>query len=146
MGDELVFAGFGALLAAIGVALICLHVRSHRAHEQDTRISDKDRRFLNRQYTRRMQTSSLTVFLGGLIAIGGRVTIFQQSPWMATIYVCILLMLAVWLLLLGVGDAVASRIHAQRTSKNGPRKHTNLADALAEVRATYGLSDSDGTD
>lgn len=146
MGDELVFAGFGGALALIGVCLIFTHIRSHRAYEQDTEISDQDRRFLKRQYSRRMQTSSLTVFLGGLIAIGGSVTAFKQSPWMATIYVCILLMLAVWLMLLGVGDAIASRLHAQRQNHGGRPKHTNLADALAEVRATYGLTDSDTND
>lgn len=146
MGDELVFAGFGGALAIVGICLIYIHVRSHRSHEQDTEISDVDRRFLNRQYSRRMQTSSLAVFLGALISIGGSVTVFKQSPWMATIYVCILLMLSLWLMLLGVGDAIASRMHAQRQNRAGARKHTNLADALAEVRATYGIGDSDATD
>lgn len=141
MSDELIFAGFGGTLAAIGVGLIWSHVKARRAHQQDTRLSDLDRRFFESQYSRRMQTSGLTVALGGLIAVGSRIELLGKSPWIATIYIASLLLLAVWLMLLGIGDAVASRIHAQRRQRESGRTHSNLADALAEVRATYGLSD-----
>lgn len=146
MRDDLIFAGFGAALALIGVGLIYLHGKSRRRHQQDTDLSEQDRRFFERQYSRRMQTSALTVVLGGLIAVGGRVALLGKSPWIATGYVCALLLLSVWLMLLGIGDAVASRIHAQRQLRTGNRKHTNLTAALAEVRAAYGLPESGQSD
>lgn len=143
MRDDLIFAGFGAVLAVIGVGLIYLQVQARRRQLLDTELSEREQRFFTRQHSHRMQTSAFTVVLGGLIAVGGRVILLGKSPWIATGYICILLVLALWLMLLGIGDAIASRIHAQQQSRTGNRKHTNLADALAEVRSAYGLTDTD---
>lgn len=142
MRDDLIFASFGAGLAVIGGVLLYLQMQARQRQLLDTELSDREQRFLKRQHSHRMQTSAFTVVLGGLIAVGGRVILLGKSPWIATGYVCILLVLALWLMLLGVGDAVASRIHAQQ-SRSENRKHTNLAEALAEVRSAYGLADPD---
>lgn len=143
MKDDLIFAGFGAALAAIGIVLIVLQVKARRTQLLDTEQTEREQRFLTRQHSHRMQTSAFTVVMGALIAVGGRVMALGKSPWIATTYVCVLLVLAVWLMLLGVGDAVATRIHAQSKGRSHKRKHTNLADALAEVRSAYGLPEAD---
>ena len=146
MRDDLIFAGFGAALALIGVILIALQVKARRRQLEDTELDERERRFLTRQHSHRMQTSAFTVVLGGLIAVGNRVVLLGKSPWIATGYICILLVLALWLMLLGIGDAVASRIHAQQNGQSNNRKHTNLAEALAEVRSAYGLTEPDSSD
>lgn len=146
MRDDLIFAGFGAALALIGIGLIYLQVKARRRQLEDTELNEREHRFFARQHSHRMQTSAFTVVLGGLIAVGGRVILLGKSPWIATGYVCLLLVLALWLMLLGIGDAVASRIHAQQKVRPSTRKHTNLAEALAEVRSAYGLTEREPPD
>lgn len=146
MRDDLIFASFGAALALIGMILIVLQVKARRIQLEDTELDEKEQRFLTRQHSHRMQTSAFTVVLGGLIAVGNRVILLGKSPWIPTGYICTLLVLALWLMLLGIGDAVATRIHAQQNGRSSHRKHTNLAEALAEVRSAYGLTDPESSD
>ena len=73
MKDDLIFAGFGAALAAIGIVLIVLQVKARRTQLLDTEQTEREQRFLTRQHSHRMQTSAFTVVMGALIAVGGRV-------------------------------------------------------------------------
>jgi hypothetical protein len=139
MPNATTYLGFGSIVAALGIALVCFHVRAHRRHKTDADLSESDQRFFARQYARRMQTSALTVTLGALIGLCGYLRIFEESPIFATCYVIGLLMLALWLILLAVSDAIASRVYAGQVERRHKRVCKTLQQALAEVRQAHGL-------
>lgn len=136
------YLAFGALVATIGIALICFHVRSHRIHLADDQLCDADRRFYQHQYFRRLQTSALAVTLGALIGLCGYLRAFEESPIFATIYVIGLLLLALWLVLLALSDAMASRVYASQVRRRNHTPQKSLKETLAEVRQAHGLDPS----
>lgn len=138
------YLSFGSIVAAIGIGLVCLHVRSHRRHQTDDDLAESDHRFFDQQYSRRMQTSALTITLGALISLCGYLRIFDRSPVFATLYVVALLGLAMWLILLALSDGLATRIYAAKLNRRNRQVRKSLQQALAEVREAHGL-DTDGT-
>ncbi|MEZ6131525.1 MAG: hypothetical protein R3C59_22885 [Planctomycetaceae bacterium] len=133
------YLGFGSLVAAVGIALVCFHVRQHRTHQRNQYLDDSDRRFFEHQYVRRMQTSALTVTLGSLIGLCGYLKVFEDSPLFATVYVVGLLLLSLWLILLAFTDAIATRVYASRIDRHNRSTRKTLQQALAEVREAHGL-------
>ena len=127
------------MVAAVGIALVCFHVRAHRKHQTDDELSEADQRFFDQQYARRMQTSALTVTLGALISFCGYLKVFENSPVFATLYVVGLLFLALWLILLAISDAVASRVYASKLDRRNRKIRKSLQEALTEVRQAHGL-------
>lgn len=77
--------------------------------------------FLVRRYRRRYQASLLIVLLGILIVCTDVLPLLTSSSFTAVIYVTITLLLAVWLLLLGMIDAAASirQVRVSRTGDDG---------------------------
>jgi hypothetical protein len=139
MPNPTTYLGFGSIVAAMGIALVCFHVRAHRRHRIDNDLSESDRRFFAHQYARRMQTSALTVTLGALIGLCGYLRVFEESPVFATCYVIGMLMLALWLILLAISDAIASRVYAGKVERRHKRVCKTLQQALSEVRQAHGL-------
>jgi hypothetical protein len=139
MPNPTIYLGFGAIVAAAGIALVCFHVRAHRRHQMDDELSEADHRFFDHQYARRMQTSALTVTLGALIGLCGYLRVFEESPIFATCYVIGLLLLALWLILLALSDAVATRVYAGKLERRHKQVCKTLQQALAEVRQAHGL-------
>lgn len=130
---------FGAIISAFGIALICFHVRAHRRHLSDKQHTEADMRFYQHQYFRRLQTSTLAVTLGALVGLCGYLKTFEESPVFATVYVIGLLLLAMWLVLLALSDALASRVYASQLSRRNQTMQKSLQETLAEVRQAHGL-------
>lgn len=133
------YLAFGATISAIGIALICFHVRAQRQHLANKELSDTDMRFYQHQYFRRLQTSALAVTLGALIGLCGYLKAFEESPVFATAYVIGLLLLAMWLVLLALSDALASRVYASQLHRRNHKMQKSLKETLAEVREAHGL-------
>ena len=133
------YLSFGSLVAAVGIALVCFHVKAHRRHQTDDELTESDHRFYDQQYSRRMQTSALTITLGALISLCGYIRVFDRSPVFATMYVIALLGLSMWLILLALSDGLATRIYAAKLDRQNRRVRKSLQQALAEVREAHGL-------
>ena len=133
------YLGFGAVISAVGIILVIVHVRSHRQHRKDSALTDADRKFYDRQYSRRLQTSGLLVTLGALIGGCGYVKALETSPVFATIYVIGLLLLTMWLVLLAMSDVLATRIYISQLNRRSHNMQKSLEDALGEVREAHGL-------
>ena len=130
---------FGSMVSAVGIALVLLHVRSYRKQMADNELSEPDLSFFQHQYSRRMQTSALTVTLGALIGLCGYLKVFEDSPIFTTCYVIGLLLLSLWLILLALGDAMATRVYSSRLNRRHREVCKTLQEALAEVREAHGL-------
>ncbi|MEQ9407906.1 MAG: hypothetical protein RIK87_09260 [Fuerstiella sp.] len=131
---------FGSAVAAVGIALVLFHVRAHRRHLADDELCDADHQFFEHQYARRMQTSALAITLGALIGLWGYLLrVFERSPIFATCYVIGLLVLTLWLILLAISDAIATRIYAGKMDRRHRQARQSLQQALDEVRQAHGL-------
>ena len=129
---------FGAMVSSIGIALIYFHVRAHRQHPADKDLTEIDIRFYQHQYVRRLQTSALAVTLGALIGLCGYLEAFEESPVFATVYVIGLLLLSLWLVLMAISDALASRVYANQLNRRNHKMQKSLEETLAEVRQAHG--------
>lgn len=139
MPEATTYLWFGSMISAVGIGLVMLHIRSHRQHRADEDLNASDLRFYEQQYSRRMQTSALLITLGALIGLCGYLKVFEDSPVFATCYVIGLLLLALWLILLALSDAVATRVYSSRLDRRNRDMQKSLQDALAEVRKAHGL-------
>ena len=126
---------FGSIVSTAGFAMIVLHVMQRRNHLGDETLSESDRRFYGHQYSRRMQTSALTVTLGALIGLCGYIPALEKSPVFATCYVLGLLLLSLWLILLAMSDAVASRVYSSRVNRRQRKLRESLQEAMMEIKS-----------
>ncbi len=131
---------FGSLVSSAGLAMIFWHVVQHRRYLEDDSLSSRDQRFYDQQYRRRMQTSALTVTLGALIGLLGYIPALEASPVFATVYVMGLLLLSLWLILLALSDALASRVHSKRVFRRQKQLRDSLQEALMELRSANDVS------
>lgn len=134
MTSDYLFVGMGAIVWLFGIAMVAWHVRQRRRTIADPGLSPDDQRFLDAQYRRRMQTGALTVTIGALIALCDYLPQLRTSPGFAAGYVVTLLILSMWLVLLALGDAMASRIHMGRSMRRNRQTRHALQTAIEELR------------
>lgn len=135
MATSYLFIGVGAFVWFFGIAMVTWHVWRRRRFLNDLDVSPTELKFLEQQYRRRMQTSALTITLGALISMCDYLPQFRTSPGFAAAYVMGLLLLSMWLVLLALGDAVASRVHMSQTLRKNRQTRQALQEAINELRA-----------
>lgn len=134
MVTDYMFIGVGALVWFFGIGMISSHVYRRRLYLNDAEIHPTELKFLEQQYRRRMQTSALTITLGALISMCDYLPQFKTSPGFAAAYVVGLLLILMWLVLLALGDAVASRVHVSQSLRKNRLTRQALQAAIDEVR------------
>ncbi|MDA1231180.1 MAG: hypothetical protein O2856_10435 [Planctomycetota bacterium] len=135
MATDYMFIGVGALVWFFGIAMISWHVYRRRRYLSDAGILPTELKFLEQQYRRRMKTSALTITLGALISMCDYLPQVKTSPRFAAAYVMGLLLLSMWLVLLALGDAVASRVHLSQSLRKNRNTRQELQEAINELRA-----------
>jgi hypothetical protein len=133
MTDSL-FVAVGALVWLFGIAMVLWHVRQRRINLSDASLSPHEIRFQEQRYRRRMQTSALTITLGALIALCDYLAWMKASPAFFAGYVIVLLFLTIWLILLAMGDAMASRVHLGQSLRRNRNSRLALQQAIDELR------------
>lgn len=134
------YLSFGSLVSCVGLGMIVWHVLQHRWHQDDESLAPTDLNFYEQQYRRRMQTSALAVTLGALIGLLGYIPAMDTSPIFATCYVMGLLLLSLWLILLALSDALASRMHSNKVQRRQRQLRDSLQEAMAEVKSANDVS------
>ena len=140
MGTTYVFIGVGAFVWLFGIAMVTWHVRHRRKAQSDPELPPEELKFAEQQYRRRMQTSALTITLGALIAMCDYLPQFRSSPGFAAGYVATLLLLSMWLVLLALGDAFASRVHMRHSLRKNLETRHALQEAIDELRRQQAMS------
>ncbi len=133
MATDYMFIGVGAVVWFFGIAMVSWHVYRKRRFLSDANISPGEFKFLEQQYRRRMQTSALTITLGALISMFDYLPQFKTSPGFAAAYVMALLLLSMWLVLLALGDAVASRVHMSQSLRKNRQTRQALQQSINEL-------------
>lgn len=124
--------------AAVGISVFAcgclLWSWQKRQQTNSANESDVDRPFRQQQKLRRTQTAAVMASLGLLILLSDFLPLVTRSASAAAWYILAMLFLAVWLLLLGLGDALASRIHLGRSLRRDRQTRNSLQETLAEYR------------
>ena len=115
------------LLLGLSGFLLDMHRRSWRAAEQDGSLSERDRRFAQSQYRRRMQASAIIGVLGAAIGVWPLV---RQRPWPMLIYAASLAGACVCILLLAAIDVLATRQYYARLRNEQLAAQVKLAREL----------------
>ena len=108
MKIDYVSAAAGIAVFTCGALMLAWQIR--RRHRNRTAPA-AERQFLQQQFQRRAQTGGVVAFLGLLILLSDFLSLITRSPSAAALYVIFMLFLAIWLILLGISDAIASRLH-----------------------------------
>ena len=140
MGTTFVFITVGAFVWLFGIGMVAWHVRQRRNAVNDAGLPPAELKFVEQKYRRRMQTSALTITLGALIAMSDYLPQFRSSPGFAAGYVATLLLLAMWLVLLAMGDAFASRVHLRQSLRRNRQTRQALQEAIDEMRRQQALT------
>lgn len=114
--------------------MVVAHIIQRRSSLYRAAQEGGDVQFVERRYRRRMQTSALTMTLGALIVLCDYLPPFRTSPGLAAGYIVAMLLLSIWLMLLAVGDAMASRVHFAQAMRNNARTRQSLQATLDEMR------------
>ena len=109
MGDWTASFIFGAILAAGGAAGIVWHVRAWRGHRCDERLGSDEIRYYRRQFFRRIQATGLIFVIGVLLPVGAAPMSMTASAFVWIV----ILALALWVLMLGFGDLLSTRVHTR---------------------------------
>lgn len=128
------FIVVGGLVWLFGIIMVVWHVHQRRVVLTDAAIAPEELRFQEQRYRRRMQTSTLTITLGALISLCDYLTWMKASPGFFAAYVMGLLVLTMWLILLAVGDAFASRVHLSQSLRRNRNSRLALQQAIDELR------------
>lgn len=106
---------FSGILLASAIGLMVWHVRSWHAVEALEPPPDPDELdFRRRQFRRRMQTSGLLALLAVAILGGRWVSVPPLPVWGFAVYWVVITVMAVWVGLLALADAVATRFYYGR--------------------------------
>lgn len=114
MKIDYVSAAVGLSAFAGGIAVAVWHAR-RRQQPAPADCSSEDRQFRIQQCLRRTQSGTLLAILGLLIFLSDFLPLVTRSARIATIYVIVILFLALWLVLMGLADAMASRAAFRRS-------------------------------
>jgi len=134
------FMTFAISLALLGLSgvLIDSHRRSWRSARDNDDLSDRDRRYAQSQYRRRMQASGII----GLLGVGiGVYPLVPREPGPMAFYLAALVSACACIMLLALLDAWATRQHYRRML--GERLATEIKLA-SELRAVTETADADG--
>lgn len=124
------FTVFAISLVLIGLSgvMLDMHRRSWRAAQQDSALTERDRRFAEAQYRRRTQASAIIGVLGAAIGVGPLV---PREPWLMLLYVASLGGACVCIMLLGALDAWATRQNYARLRSEQLADQVKLARELS---------------
>ena len=114
MKIDYVSAAVGLSAFAAGTAIAVWHNKQRRQSPPDG-SSQEDLLHRNQQFLRRTQSGTLLALLGLLIFLSDFLPLVTQSARIATVYVIFILFLALWLVLMGMADAMASRAALRRS-------------------------------
>ena len=139
MKIDYVSAAVGLSAFGGGIAIAVWHFKKIRQLTPSAGTPE-DRLLLRQQNLRRTQSGTLMALLGMLIFLSDFLPLVTRSAKVATVYVIFILFLALWLVLMGMADAVASRAALRRSLRqqrmmrktSGPQ----TADSAPQTRVT----------
>jgi hypothetical protein len=132
----------GGIVVFTGAVMLWTHVRAWRRHRDDADLESTEREHYRRQYSRRVQTSTLVCITGVMLCFAhekmGWEWLGKSSVMAYGAYIIVLLMLTLWTVLLALGDFASSRLHHAGAAARLLRERQELERLLEEQRRKAG--------
>jgi hypothetical protein len=134
--DWRLVATISGVLIVTGLSLIRAHLRTWDRQKNDSSLDHLDRTHYYSRYRRRMQTSAIIALLGLLIPLGVAVTpwLQQAAPRLFAVYWGTVLLMAGWVVVLGLGDMLATRVHSRIAMARVRQKQLELEKQISEIK------------
>ena len=134
MDDRIPGLIFGVFLILLGSGMLMAQLRARKPHRDDFRLEPHDRRFLDRRSRRRMQVACLILLIGVMIPVGDALIPWKEAPGTFAVYWLIVIGLALWTLLCGVSDMLATRLHSQVSLDRIKAEQRHLEETVQRLR------------
>ena len=129
----------GGAISLFGGLMLWRHRAQWNSERTDDQIEPGEKRFLYGQYRRRMQSSAMIVMLGLLIhASNEHLVAWQRAPVGFFVYVCLMLVLVVWIIILALGDFLACQIVHRSALARLREQQQQLENAVLELKRNRG--------
>ena len=134
MDESLVAITAGVGLIVVGLSFLRWNVREWQAAKNSDLHDDHDRQHYYKRFRRRVQTSSLLIFVGVLIPIGDWLIERGKNPLVATIFWSVVLLLVLWIMLLAFADMVSTRSYSRVELSKIQQKKRELERQLTQMK------------
>ncbi len=121
------------LLVVASAGLIVWHIRTWNQFAAEE-PGERELKFRRRQYRRRLQTSTMIGLLGVAIFVGQLLLDTVHSQKFHVYYWIGVLLLVLWILLLAIGDMVATSFYYSRERSDFAVQHAKLQAELRKAR------------
>jgi uncharacterized membrane protein len=122
-------------ISLFGLLMIWRHQSQWNQQQADAELGVGEKRFLHRQYRRRMQSSAMIAILGFLLHGSNEHLInWQRAPGGFFVYVCVMLILVAWIVMLAMADFLAAQITHQLALARLQEHQRQLEESVAELR------------
>lgn len=142
MLDFLIPLVAGGIVMLVGAVMLWTHALAWRRHRDDAQLDSTEREHYRRQYSRRVQTSTLVCLIGVLLCFAhekmGWELLGKTSVIAYAAYIVVLLTLTLWTVLLALGDFASSRLHHAGAAARLLRERQELERLLQEQRRKAG--------
>lgn len=125
---------------AVGVSLfgglmLWRHQTQWQQQQADPEIGNAEKRFLHRQYRRRMQSSSMVTLLGLMLHASNEYLVdWRRSPAGFFVYVCLMLGLVTWIVILAFADFLAAQVTHRMALARLQAHQQQLEQTIVELR------------
>ncbi|MDB5340495.1 MAG: hypothetical protein JWN70_6114 [Planctomycetaceae bacterium] len=121
-------------VSLFGVLMMWRHRSQWQKQQADPQIEVGEKRFLHGRYRLRMQSSALTAILGLMLNASNEHLVNWQQPGPFFVYVCVMLGLAIWIIILAFAEFMAAQV-VQRSALARLREHQRqLEQSIVEMR------------
>ena len=134
MKDWLVAPCVGGILIVVGAVLMRSHAKVWRLQKNDSQLEFDDRSHYYARYRRRMQTSGMIALLGFLIPLGDVLFHPKVAPLWVILYWIAVLLLAGWVIVMGLGDWASTVAHTRASLARIRQKQRELEQQLSQIR------------
>jgi hypothetical protein len=132
MADRLPALIFGLGLLLVGVTMLSFQRRHGQAPAGPA--TDVQSRFLRRRARRRTQMAGMIVLIGVMIPLGDSVIPWHDAPATFAVYWLIVIGLALWTALLGMGDLISTRTQMLSELSRLKQQENQLRDAARRLQ------------
>jgi hypothetical protein len=131
----------GAVVFLIGLVLLRSNWNIWQQQKNDDALDTADRQHYYARYRRRIQMASMLLILGVMIPLGDpgknaaiRLIEWEKVGWLVPIYLGLELLIVVWVILLALGDMLATTTHSRAALSRVRAKQQELREQLAELK------------
>ena len=124
---------FGIFLLVVGSFMLAAQRKAARKLQSEP-LSKQDRQFFTNRVRRRSQVAGMILIIGIMIPVGDSLIPWDRALGTFAVYWLIVIGLALWTMLLAVGDIAATSAHTSVELNELQRRRLELENAAQKLR------------